>query len=141
MNRIQEAYGNFYLQPNGIFYLTDEQKAVVVQSSSFTLDSSIEYATQSGPMLLVNGAIHSAFNEGSPNKHIRNGVGILPNGHVLFAISSSPVNLFDFATFFMNSGCENALYLDGFVSRAFIPKKDWKELDGNFGVIIAEVKD
>lgn len=46
------------------------------------------------------------------------------------------INFFDFATYFQERGCKNALYLDGFVSRAYIPSKNWKQLDGNFGVII-----
>jgi uncharacterized protein YigE (DUF2233 family) len=32
--------------------------------------------------------------------------------------------------------CQNALYLDGFVSRTYLPEKAWKQVDGNFGVII-----
>mgnify|MGYP000218145093 CR=1 FL=1 len=102
-----------------------------------TIDQQREKFEQS---MAVLDETNSAFTEGSSNVHIRNGVGILPNGNVLLVISSSPVNLFDFAAYFKSQGCENALYLDGFVSRAFIPQKNWKELDGNFGVIIAQVK-
>ncbi|MBL4624331.1 MAG: phosphodiester glycosidase family protein [Flavobacteriales bacterium] len=74
---------------------------------------------------------------GSKNQHIRNGVGILPDGKLLFAISKETINFYDFATFFKQKGCKSALYLDGFVSRCYLPSKNWKQLDGNFGVIIA----
>ena len=33
-------------------------------------------------------------------------------------------------------GVKNALYLDGFVSRAYLPQQNWTQTDGNFGVII-----
>ncbi|WP_299271948.1 phosphodiester glycosidase family protein [uncultured Psychroserpens sp.] len=137
----KEAYGNFYLQPNGIFCITKDNKGVVVETSAFKSTSNIRYATQSGPMLVINGALHSKFVKGSNNLHIRNGVGILPNGNLLFAMSKDLINLYDFADFFKSVGCKNALYLDGFVSRTYLPEKNWEQLDGNFGVIIAEIKE
>lgn len=135
----KKGYGNFYLQPNGIFYLTNDNEAVVCQTSKFQ-NQNIKYATQSGPLLLINGKKHPALTEGSKNLHIRNGVGILPNGNVLFAMSKTRINFYDFASFFKSKGCKNALYLDGFVSRTYLPSKSWEQLDGNFGVIIAEIQ-
>ncbi len=132
------GYGNFYLQPNGIFYLTKDKKATVVSSDKFIHHSNIAYATQSGPMLLVDGKIHTKFRKGSTNLHIRNGVGILPDGRVLFVMSKEKINFYDLATYFKDQGCQNALYLDGFVSRTYLPSQDWEQTDGNFGVIIAE---
>lgn len=140
MDTVKHAYGNFYLQPNGIFYITKDDKAVVCKTPDFKASSSITYATQSGPMLVVQGHIHQAFVKGSKNLHVRNGVGILPNGKILFAMSKNLINLYDFAEFFKTQGCKNALYLDGFVSRTYLPKKKWEQLDGNFGVIIAETE-
>ena len=75
----------------------------------------IKYATQSGPMLIIDGQIHPAFKQGTANLNIRNGVGILPNNKLLFVMSKKEMNLYDFANYFKNSGCINALYLDGFV--------------------------
>ncbi|PKV49599.1 uncharacterized protein YigE (DUF2233 family) [Aquimarina sp. MAR_2010_214] len=136
----QSGYGNFYLQPNGIFYLTKKNKAVICTTKMFMGSKNIKYATQSGPMLVIDGKIHSKFREGSSNVHIRNGVGILPNGNLLFAISKEKTNFYDFAFFFKQHGCKNALYLDGFVSRVYLPSKNQHQLEGNFGVIIGEVK-
>lgn len=136
----KEAYGNFYLQPNGIFYLTNTNEGFICKTEDFKFSSNIKYATQSGPMLVINNKIHSVFSKDSKHLHIRNGVGILPNGNLLFVISKKTITLYDFAIFFKNNGCENALYLDGFVSRTYLPSKNWKQLDGNFGVIIAETE-
>lgn len=128
--------GNFYMKPNGIFYLTKDKRAVVCQTEDLKDPKNILFATQSGPMLLIDGNVHPAFKEGSVNLNIRNGVGILPDNRVVFAISKEPVNFWDFAQFFLSLGCKNALYLDGFVSRAYLPAQQWIQLDGNFGVMI-----
>ncbi len=129
--------GNFYLQPNGVFYINATKKAFIVPTKEFKNNGQISYATQSGPMLLINGQINSAFKEGSANLNIRNGVGVLPDNRLLFAMSKEPINFYDFALYFKNFGCKTALYLDGFVSRTYLPEKKWEQTDGNFGVIIA----
>jgi uncharacterized protein YigE (DUF2233 family) len=131
--------GNFYLKPNGVFYLTADGRAAVCRTSDFRLSPRIRYATQSGPMLLIDGRIHPAFRPGSANVQIRNGVGILPDGRVLLALSRQPVSFYDFARYFQRQGCRQALYLDGFVSRAYLPDQHWEQTDGDFGVIIGVV--
>jgi uncharacterized protein YigE (DUF2233 family) len=133
---VQKAYGNFYMQPNGVFYITQGKTGHVVQTSDFKLDSNIQFSTQSGPMLLINGEIHPKFKDGSTHLNIRNGVGVLPNSNLLFAMSKSKINFFNFATFFKSKDCENALYLDGFVSKTYLPSKKWNDTGGEFGVLI-----
>ena len=128
--------GNFYLKPNGVFYLTTEKNPIICETEDFVNNVKIKYATQSGPMLVIDGEIHTAFKKNSTNLNIRNGVGILPNNQIVFAISKKEINFYDFAEYFKNLGCKNALYLDGFVSRTYLPEKNWKQIDGNFGVII-----
>jgi len=128
--------GNFYLMPNGVFYMTDDNKPHVCKTQDFKQSKNIKYATQSGPMLAMDGKIHPAFKEGSANVNIRNGVGVLPDQTLVFAMSKKKINLYDFAMFFKKKGCKNALYLDGFVSRVYWPEKKWIQTDGNFGVMI-----
>lgn len=128
--------GNFYMKPNGIFYITTDYIPYVCKTSDFHNDGKIKFATQSGPMLVINGKIHSDFKEGSLNFNIRNGVGVLPDNKVVFAMSKKEINFYDFAKYFQDLGCKNALYLDGFVSRTYLPEKQWIQTDGNFGVII-----
>jgi uncharacterized protein YigE (DUF2233 family) len=130
--------GNFYLKPNGIFYLTKENLPAICLTKNFIDDGNIKFATQSGPMLLINGQIHNSFIENSSNFNIRNGVGILPNNQIVFAMSKKEINFYEFANFFKMLGCKDALYLDGYVSRTYLPQKKWEQLDGNFGVIIAQ---
>jgi len=132
--------GNFYLKPNGIFLLNIKNTASILKTSDFKgNDGSIKYATQSGPMLVIDGKIHEKFNPKSTNLNIRNGVGILPNGDILFAMSKKEINFYEFAEFFKTKGCKNALYLDGFVSRTYCPKQKWMQTDGDFGVMIGVI--
>lgn len=132
--------GNFYLLPNGVFYTTSSHQAVVCPTTAFRYSGAIAYATQSGPMLVIEGRIHPAFKTGSPNLNIRNGVGVLPDGRVIFAMSRQPISLYDFAEYFRQQGCRNALYLDGLVSRTYLPEQQWVQTDGNFGVMIGVTK-
>lgn len=141
VNRKKNDYGNFYMEPNGIFLVTKEGKPVVMQTGEFEWSDEVNYATQSGPMLVINGKIHTKFRQGSNSLYIRNGVGVLANGNVIFAISKIPINFYDFASFFKEKGCKNALYLDGFVSRMYLPSKNWRAMDkSTFGVIIGVIE-
>jgi uncharacterized protein YigE (DUF2233 family) len=129
--------GNFYLKPNGIFYITTNRQAFICPTENFKYSPAINYATQSGPMLVVNGHIHAAFKKGSANLNIRNAVGLLPNGNLLFVISTLPVNFYDLAVYFQSRGCQYALYLDGAISRMYAPQQQCRQMDGTLGVIIA----
>lgn len=138
LDTLQTGYGNFYLQPNGVFFI-DGKKAGVVPSTVFSKQKNTKptWATQSGPMLVINDKIHPIFKKGSSHLNIRNGVGIISAHEIVFAISHTEVNLFDFAMLFKEKlNCKNALYLDGFVSRAYIPTLQRLDLDGDFGVMI-----
>lgn len=132
-----KADGNFYLKPNGVFFITTKKVAVICTTEMFRSNKEIEFATQSGPMLVIDGQIHPAFKEGSKNLNIRNGIGILPNGNAVFVLSKKEVNFYDFASYFKSLGCKNALYLDGFVSRAYLPSQNWIQTDGDFGALFA----
>jgi uncharacterized protein YigE (DUF2233 family) len=132
--------GNFYLKPNGVFLVRKDKTAEVVATERFIYTNDIEFATQSGPMLLIDGAIHPVFEPGSSHLNIRNGVGVCPDGTVIFAMSRDKVTLHEFATYFKALNCRNALYLDGFVSRCYFPEKNWVQLDGDFGVMIGVVE-
>ncbi|MDF1697358.1 MAG: phosphodiester glycosidase family protein [Saprospiraceae bacterium] len=134
------GYGNFYLCPNGALLLNDDNTATIKETQDIKSFKNVVYATQSGPMLLHNGKYNNHLTEGSKNVHIRSGVGVMPDGKLLFAMSKKKMNFYDFASFFKVNQCANALYLDGFVSRMYLPEKDWIQLDGNFGVLIGVSK-
>lgn len=132
---LKEGQGNFHMMPNGVFYMGTEGSAVM-ESREFeeiAEEHQIEVATQSGPMLVIEGQLHPEFTEGSSNTHIRNGVGVSRDGKVHFAISRGPVNFYDFASLFRDRlQCPNALYLDGVISRMYAPVVGREDLNGDF---------
>ena len=127
---------NFYMQPNGVFYTT-AQHAYITTSETFNKKEKVLFATQSGPMLVVDGAVNSQFTKGSANANIRNGVGVDKEGRVYFVISDGLVNLYDFAMIFKDKlHCQQALFLDGGISRTYLPELKRMDLDGDFGVMV-----
>lgn len=114
--------GNFHLKPNGVFYFGD-QGAGVMETSAFVKSGlKPEYATQSGPMLVLDGKIHPKILPSGTSAKIRNGVGVRDGHIVIFAISEDPVTFYRFATLFRDRlGCPNALYFDGSVSSLYAP--------------------
>lgn len=130
---LNDGPGNFHMKPNGVFYL-DGKKAGVQESVGYAKSGrSPGIATQSGPMLVIENELHHAFNEGSQNKYIRNGVGVSRDGMVHIAISRRPVNFYDFASLFKDRlGCANALYLDGSISRIYHPAEGVTDGNGQF---------
>jgi uncharacterized protein YigE (DUF2233 family) len=142
-----ELWLNFYLKPNGVFYINNG-KAYIEETNAFNekykkKEIIPSQATQSGPMLVINGKHHPALNHGSKSEKLRSGVGIMENGKVVFIISAkgSVTNFHDFATIFKDLfGCENALFLDGAISKMYLKQKNPKELYGNFGPMISVTK-
>jgi uncharacterized protein YigE (DUF2233 family) len=137
LDTAQNKAGNFYLLPNGVFY-TDASGAHVTTTQQFN-PHNIIYATQSGPMLVIEGKIHPAFKQGSENVNLRSGVGIMPDGKVVFVISkSNQTNFYDFASIFKEKfGCKNALYLDGAISKMYLKENRKDDVGGDFGVMIS----
>ncbi|MEM6823673.1 MAG: phosphodiester glycosidase family protein [Pseudomonadota bacterium] len=119
----QAGPGNFGLLPNGVFCLADDGTARVIETLAFAAEaSSCAFASQSGPMLVIEGALHPKFLQNGTSLNIRNGVGVTREGDVVFAISDAPVNFHQFARLFRDAlDAPNALYIDGKVSRLYAP--------------------
>lgn len=113
--------GNFFLKPNGVFYVT-AQGAGIVRTEDYPPPGPVRHAVQSGPMLVIDGALHPRFIPGYESRYVRNGVGVDRAGRVLFAISDGETNFHDFGTLFRDRlDCPNALYLDGQISQMYLP--------------------
>lgn len=141
INLSQKGSGNFNLQPNGVFLLTATEGKVITSKEFSAFKNKALYATQSGPMLVVNGVINNNFTNGSQNVYVRSGVGISKDGRVVFAISDEEVNFYDFAALFRdNLNCNNALYLDGAISMMYLPQLKRMDAGGDFGAMIGVIK-
>lgn len=134
---------NFYVQPNGVFY-EDKGKYFVVSTKTYAglyNGNSPEFATQSGPMLIINDSVNKIFDQHSEYTNIRSGVGILPNGNPVFIIAEA-INFYDFASIFKNKfHCKDALFLDGGISEMFIgPDEQAAIQNRQFGPLIAVLR-
>jgi len=125
INTATEGTGNFFaLQPNGILFFDAKGKAGILSTETYLkVRPKAHQAVQAGPMLLIEGKVHPTFQKNSINKSIRSGVGLLPNGKLIFAVSEGEVNFYSFAMLFKTVfGCENALTLGGGAFNAYIPE-------------------
>lgn len=114
--------GNFYIKPNGIFYVNGDNAGILETRHFLRRRPLSDIATQSGPMLVINGVINPKFLPNSNSQKIRNGVGVQDSHHVVFAISNDTVTFGEFAQFFRDLlHCSNALYLDGSISSIYVP--------------------
>ncbi|MFT6180001.1 MAG: hypothetical protein ACJAQT_002102 [Akkermansiaceae bacterium] len=132
-----EGKGNFFLKPNGIFYLT-HQGAEIIDTPKWppAATSTVLCATQSGPLLVHQGKLHPAIRPNSPNELVRNGVGLRADGHLCFIISTGPVSFYEMAIFFRDYlHCPNALYLDGVVSAIYAPNVGLNKLAERLGPV------
>ena len=135
--------GNFGLLPNGVFCIRPG-RADVIETLQYVRDrTECRFASQSGPMLVIDGALHPRFLEDSDSLFIRNGVGTSGDGRfAFFVISENPLNFHTFARFFRDHlGVPQALYFDGNISRLFAPDLDRQ--DGGFpmGPIVGVVSE
>ncbi|MFN3889054.1 MAG: phosphodiester glycosidase family protein [Beijerinckiaceae bacterium] len=133
--------GNFGMKPNGVFYVLRNGEAGVMETSRFlSRRMNVAYATQSGPMLVIDGKLHPRIREDGTSRKIRNGVAVCGDGQTRFAISNEPVTFFEFATLFSDTlNCNNALYLDGSISAVYAPavgRHDrWRPMGPIVGVV------
>ncbi|MFN3969842.1 MAG: phosphodiester glycosidase family protein [Gemmobacter sp.] len=122
--------GNFGMLPNGVFCVLADRFAVRESRAFAARPLPCRAATQSGPMLVIGGALHPRFLPDSDSRYVRNGVGVPPDGRrAVFAISDAPVTFHEFARLFRDGlGIADALYLDGSISRLHAPalrRNDW----------------
>jgi uncharacterized protein YigE (DUF2233 family) len=116
------ASGNFSLLPNGVFAIYPDGHAEVRTSAAFKTDGkAAQQATQSGPMLLIDGKLNEQFVNDSSSLKWRSGVCAKSPHEVVFAVSEAPVNFHTFGRLFRDKlGCRDALYLDGSISQFYI---------------------
>lgn len=134
---------NFYKKPNGVFLIAGGRAAIMETEAYLRERPSVDFATQSGPLLVIGGALHPVFIPGSNDLNRRNGVGIDAAGTVHFVISEAAVNFDTFARFFRDElGADDALFFDGGSAPGLyapnLSRSDWPG-HGGFGPIVGVV--
>ncbi|NOT41717.1 MAG: hypothetical protein HOP13_14605 [Alphaproteobacteria bacterium] len=133
----QAGSGNFYMQPNGVFFVDEKRQPRVLTTADYASSGVTPvWATQSGPMLVTGGAINAQFGQDGDSRYVRNGVGV-HDGLGFFVISEEPVSFGKFARFFRDAlKCEDALYLDGAVSSLWVPSSGRRDAGYRLGPMV-----
>ena len=137
----RDGPGNFGLLPNGVFCI-NKRKFLILETKKFAQAKiQCQYATQSGPLLVIDGKIHPKFIRNGTSKFVRSGVGISRNGSkAIFLISNEAVNFHHFASTFLDHfKIDNALYLDGNISRLYSTKLNRIDFGFDIGPMVAVV--
>ena len=135
--------GNFGLLPNGVFCIRPGRADVIETLAFVERAPECTFATQSGPMLVIDGALHPRFLPDSTSRYVRNGVGSSADGQrVVFAISRNAVTFHEFGRLFRDGlGLPNALYFDGNVSRLYAPSIGRNDAGFAMGPVVGVVVD
>ncbi len=105
--------GNFHLKPNGVFYAGEGGAGVLETGAFLKQKPKAQFATQSGPMLVIDGKLHPRIAKAKASAKTRDGV-CVRNGTAFFAISEEAVPFDTFERLFRDGlQCKNALFLDG----------------------------
>ncbi|NNE39632.1 MAG: hypothetical protein HKN14_01800 [Marinicaulis sp.] len=134
--------GNFHLKPNGVFFVSAGGQPQVVATEVFVQikQAPPKYATQSGPMLVIDGELHPKFLADSTSRKRRNGVGVDESGDVWFVLADTPVTFHEFGSYFRDVlKTPNALYLDGTISRLYAPELERNDPGLAMGPIVGVV--
>ena len=133
--------GNFGLLPNGIFCVLADGFSVQETLAFDAARPDCRYASQSGPMLVISGALHPRFLADSESRYIRNGVGVSGDGRTAyFLMSDGPVTFHAFARVFRDAlKARDALYFDGNISRLYAPELGRDDFGFPMGPIVGLV--
>lgn len=133
--------GNFGLVPNGVFCIRDGRADVIETRAFVRKKPACRFASQSGPMLVIDGALHPRFLKDSTSRYVRNGVGTSADGRrAVFAISRRAVTFHEFGNLFRDYlGMPNALYFDGNISRLYAPEIGRNDLGFAMGPVVGLV--
>jgi uncharacterized protein YigE (DUF2233 family) len=139
LKRISTANGpgNFSMKPNGVFYVDGKSAGVLETKAFLSRKLTPAFATQSGPMLVVDGKLHPRFKKDSTSLNRRNGVGV-KGRQVFFVLADDAVTFHQFARVFRDVlKTPNALYLDGSICRLYAPDINRNDFGFQLGPIVA----
>ena len=134
--------GNFGLLPNGVFCIRENRADVIETLTYAATPPECRHATQSGPMLVIDGDLHPRFLADSTSRYVRNGVGTSEDGsRVVFVITDQAVTFHEFGRIFRDDlGLPQALFFDGSVSRLHAPQLGRSDFGRWMGPIVGVVE-
>lgn len=140
LNTRKHLYGNFYLQPNGVFLISNGRPHIVETGNfkTFANTNPVDFATQSGPLLIIAGKDNQLLSKYDKNKTIRNAVCIDTQRQVTLSISKQPISFTEMIAHLKKEAhCYSALYLDGSISGKFEKISTNNNQFSSYGPLIA----
>ena len=141
----RQGTGNFYAVPNGVFYVTGSG-ATIARTTTFASVApvGVRLATQSGPILLEDGAMPAASvrpSSGPSARRLKRNAVCADHGVATLVMVDSGVTLHELAVYLRDRvGCRNALYLDGAISQALDARSGRSDEGVPLGPIIGVVE-
>ncbi|MEM6478317.1 MAG: phosphodiester glycosidase family protein [Pseudomonadota bacterium] len=131
--------GNFGLLPNGVLCLNPARAAIFETRAYIAAQPECRFATQSGPMLVIDGALHPRFIPGSDSRKRRGGVGVSADAQTLYiAVTGNAVNFHSFGRLFRDYlKTPQALFMDGTITRLFDRASGRSDGGARMGPILA----
>jgi GNAT superfamily N-acetyltransferase len=103
-----------------VFFVTGDIAGVMETRSFLRQRPQADFATQSGPMLVIDGRLHPRFARHGGSRKYRSGVDSRDPSTLVFAVSEAEVSFGDFGRLFRDKlRCKNALFLDGGSATSF----------------------
>ncbi|NOC92094.1 phosphodiester glycosidase family protein [Ruegeria sp. HKCCD6604] len=135
--------GNFGLLPNGVFCIRAGRADVFETLDFIDRAPDCRFASQSGPMLVIDGELHPRFLPDSTSLYVRNGVGTSTDGtRAVFVISEDYVTFHEFGRLFRDVlETPNALFFDGNISRMYDRANNRSDVGFSLGPIVGVVED
>lgn len=133
-----DGKGNFFMKPNGVFWI-DKSGAHIAATDLYTSQphQGLAWATQSGPMLVMNGKLHPQITPDGASHYVRNALGVTARGDVIFVISNTRISFGKIARMLRDQlDCPDALFLDGYVSSLWDGATGRNDQDLNIGPMV-----
>ncbi|MFN0317363.1 MAG: phosphodiester glycosidase family protein [Burkholderiales bacterium] len=141
---VSEGNGNFFWKPNGVFSVDLDGTVRATTTDAFIaggFQRSAVSAAQSGPMLVIDGALHPGMPPDSIHVQTRNAVAECGRFLANFIITESAVSFGKLARFIRDRlGCRNALYLDGAISSLWWPEGGRKDVAHRISTVVAVMR-
>jgi len=111
-----EGEGNFFFQPNGVFFIVDGQAQILSTEDYAVSEPSPKLAFQSGPLLIIDSTVNPDFSADSESRFTRGGICFTTSEEIVLAVSLEKMSLYEFSEGLLELNCTNVLYLDGTIT-------------------------
>lgn len=138
-----DGVGNFFLKPNGVFYIVRKPKlyAGILETSEYQEKAPrADDAFQAGPLLVWKGVIPDRFKPTDPAAKPRSAIAIGKNDKIHFVYTNQPETFYEFAVTLRDAlGASDAIHLDSTSASIYDPalgkESKWLPIGPTIGIV------